>query len=160
MKPAIRKLGTAIAWRFALPFAWLWLRLHQRRILHHGRELTDKERRFAEKLGIKDCDKVRLWSVDQVPSPGGFLLSGLGRLAGVSTHSAKGMALDHGIYLESAQDSRPSLVAHELVHVAQFERLGGTWLFLRDYLRQCLEDGYWNAPLEIEARERAEEIVG
>ena len=70
------------------------------------------------------------------------------------------MALGHGIYLEAAQGDRPSLVAHELVHVLQYERLGGTWPFLRDYLHQCLAEGYWNAPMEIEARQRAAELAG
>jgi hypothetical protein len=155
MKSFFRKLGIAIAWRAALPFACLWFKLHQRRILSHGRAPTANERCLAEALGIEHADRIRFWSVERVPSPGGVLLSGLGRIAGLSTHGAKGMALGHGIYLETAQASRPSLVAHELVHVLQYEKLGGTWPFLRDYLRQCLTEGYWSAPMEIEAREKA-----
>lgn len=42
-----------------------------------------------------------------------------------------------------------ALLAHELVHVGQY-RSGATWLtFLLSYVRH----GYWNSPLEIEARE-------
>jgi len=161
MKRPVRQFGIALAWRFALPLAWLWIRLHQQRILRHGRPLSDDERRLAEALGISEycIDCLRIWSVARVPSPGGALLSGIGRLAGISTHSAKGMALNLGIYLETAQANRRSLVAHELVHVAQYQRLGGTWPFLRDYLWQCLREGYWNAPLEIEARQRAAELT-
>lgn len=160
MKSSFRKLGIAIAWRVALPLACLWVTMHQRRILRHGRPLTDDERCLADELGIGHGERIRLWSVDRVPSPGGVLLSRLGRIAGVSTHGARGMALGHGIYLETAQASRRSLVAHELVHVLQYEKLGGTWPFLRDYMRQCLTEGYWSAPMEIEARQRAEEITG
>ena len=160
MKSFFRKFGIAIAWRAALPLAWLWVKLHQRRILKSGRPLSDDEICLAEELGIEHRTTIRIWSIDRVPSPGGVLLSGLGRFAGISTHGAKGMALGHGIYLETAQASRRSLVAHELVHVLQFERLGGTWPFLQNYLHECLTEGYWSAPMEIEARERAAQIAG
>ncbi len=161
MKRPFRKIGIALAWRFALPPAWLWVRLHQQRIRRHGRPLSDDERRLAVALGISEyrIERIRIWSVNRVPGPGDLLLRTVGRIAGISTHSAKGMALNLGIYLEAAQANRRSLVAHELVHVAQYERLGGTWPFLRDYLWQCLREGYWNAPLEIEARQRAAEVV-
>ena len=89
---------------------------------------------------------------------GGSAGLGIETIRVLSMHGAKGMALGHSIYLETAQASRRSLIAHELAHVAQYERLGGRWVFLRDYLRQCLSDGYWNAPLEIEARKKAEEL--
>ena len=89
MKSLFRKLGIAITWRAALPLAWLWVKLHQRRILNHGRPLTDDEICLAEELGIEHGTSIRIWSIDQVPSPGGVLLSGLGRFAGISTHGAK-----------------------------------------------------------------------
>jgi hypothetical protein len=158
MPKLLRKLGIGLAWRFALPAAWLWVWRHQRKILRHGRALNDGERAIAKQLGIECCEKVRIWSVERVPSPGGVLLQGLSRLAGTNTHGAKGMALDHGIYLEAAQAERRSLLAHELAHVAQYERLGGKWAFLRRYLNECLRDGYWSAPMEIEARQCAAEI--
>lgn len=158
MKKILRTLGIGLAWRLSLPVAWIWVWRHQRLIFKHGRSLGDDELKLAKQLGIERGEEIRIWSVDQVPSPGGVLLRGLGRLSGTTTHGAKGMAINHGIYLESAQAQRRSLLAHELAHVAQFERLGGSWAFLRDYLSQCLSDGYWSAPLEVEARERAAEV--
>lgn len=160
MRSTLKKLGTAAVWRCALPIAWWWVSRHRRRILEHGRPLSADEHQIAKSLGIEHADKIRVWSVTQVPSPGGALLRGVGRVAGVSTHGAKGMALGHGIYLESAQASRRSLIAHELVHVLQYERLGGTWPFVREYLRQCLRQGYWSAELEIEARHKAADFEG
>lgn len=65
------------------------------------------------------------------------------------------MAVNYGIYLEASQATNPSLLVHELTHVAQFERLGGVEEFLREYLTQCVRDGYWNSDLEQEAREAA-----
>jgi hypothetical protein len=50
------------------------------------------------------------------------------------------------------------LIAHELVHAAQYERLGGILPFLRQYLVECLTIGYANAPMELEAAEMAARV--
>jgi hypothetical protein len=65
------------------------------------------------------------------------------------------MAVNYGVYLEASQATNPSLLVHELTHVAQFERLGGIENFLREYLTQCVRDGYWESEMELEAREAA-----
>ena len=44
-----------------------------------------------------------------------------------------------------------ALIAHELVHVMQYERFGGILPFLRQYLSECLTIGYPEALLEQEA---------
>jgi hypothetical protein len=40
---------------------------------------------------------------------------------------------------------------HEDVHIEQIDRMGGT-TFALVYIWQLIRYGYWNAPLEIEAR--------
>lgn len=45
----------------------------------------------------------------------------------------------------------PSLVGHELKHVEQYKRMG-FFTFLVVYLYYSLKYGYYNNPLEIEAR--------
>jgi hypothetical protein len=47
---------------------------------------------------------------------------------------------------------------HELVHTAQYERLGGIVAFLRKYLSECATSGYRAAPLEEEAIAVAQRI--
>jgi hypothetical protein len=47
------------------------------------------------------------------------------------------------------------LVAHELAHTMQYERLGSVRAFLRQYLVECLTTGYAGAALELEAIEAA-----
>lgn len=47
--------------------------------------------------------------------------------------------------------ARPSWVIHELKHVEQYERMG-TFRFLLKYFLEHLRRGYWNNPLEAEAR--------
>lgn len=65
------------------------------------------------------------------------------------------MVVGHTIHLHNAsvQDffARPSWVLHELQHVAQYERLGFLgflWRYYCEYRRY----GYYNCPLEAEAR--------
>lgn len=43
------------------------------------------------------------------------------------------------------------LVCHELTHVLQYQRYG-YWGFLRRYLWETIKHGYYNNPLEKEAR--------
>jgi hypothetical protein len=45
----------------------------------------------------------------------------------------------------------PKLVAHELMHVAQYERLGSIPAFLQQYLSEVNQYGYPAAPMEQEA---------
>jgi len=61
----------------------------------------------------------------------------------------------YGIYLDEQYADRKSLLAHELVHTHQFERLGSHYAFLRLYLRQCMLLGYSHSPLESEANEKS-----
>ena len=50
------------------------------------------------------------------------------------------------------------LLAHELAHVAQYERLGGFREFLKQYLEECINPGYPLGDLELEA-EQAESLA-
>jgi hypothetical protein len=63
----------------------------------------------------------------------------------------RGLTFRYGILVrrDAAQDRH--LLIHELVHTAQYERLGGIKAFLEKYLLECLTIGYQNAPLEQEA---------
>ena len=62
-----------------------------------------------------------------------------------------GMALGKGIYI---LEGHSRVLRHELVHVAQYQQLGGIGPFMRRYLVECLTHGYADAPLEVEAREK------
>jgi hypothetical protein len=55
------------------------------------------------------------------------------------------------IYMRPEYFYEPELRAHELVHIDQINRLGPV-TFSIVYLWQMAKYGYWNMPLEIEAR--------
>jgi len=139
-----------------LPLAACWFAYIERRWMEEGRPLNADERAIAQQAGVREIDRVRVKTVAIVPEPdhprlrramieGGFLL-----------HTAQGLALDHAIALREdalGEDGQTdtSLLAHELKHVEQYERLGREE-FLRRYIVECLSFGYHNSPLEREAR--------
>jgi len=67
------------------------------------------------------------------------------------TAAPRGLTLEYGIFVRADHWRDRALIAHELVHTAQFQRLGGILPFLQTYIFQCATVGYPNAPLELEA---------
>ncbi|HRQ88275.1 MAG TPA: hypothetical protein PLA50_05720 [Bacteroidia bacterium] len=138
-----------------LPLGTRWVRKQEAAILREGRPLRDWERLWAQNVGVRRPEEVRILPVPRVPTPGVGFLQMLNRLFGLLFEGPTGMAVNYGIYLEASQATNPSLLVHELTHVAQFERLGGVRPFLKEYLTQCVRDGYWESDFEQEAREAA-----
>lgn len=59
-----------------------------------------------------------------------------------------------GIYILAEHLGSQRLIRHEQAHWEQYQRLGW-WRFVWAYLTGLIRHGYWNHPMEIEAR-RAE----
>jgi len=137
--------------KFLVPYGTRWASRQEAMILEQGRPLSEWETMWAADVGVSQPEVVRILPVPKVPTPGSWAT----RLMRSFSEGPTGMAVRYGIYLEASQATNPSLLVHELVHVAQFERLGGIEGFLREYLTQCLRDGYWEADLEQEARQAA-----
>lgn len=151
----IQRLKIDLAIKTLLPYFSQWVEKQERLILSDGRPLSEWETMWATEVGVKRPDIVRILPVPQVPTPGSSFTGLLGNLFGVLSEGPNGMAVGYGIYLEATRATNPSLLVHELTHVAQFERLGGIEPYLREYLTQCIRDGYWEAELEYEARNAA-----
>jgi hypothetical protein len=62
-----------------------------------------------------------------------------------------GLTLFRGMFLRMGYEQDRVLMAHELRHVAQYERHGGIGAYLTVYLRELLQHGYDRAPFEIDA---------
>jgi hypothetical protein len=67
-----------------------------------------------------------------------------------------GIALGRGIYIRKACADSVLLIAHELVHIRQYQQVGSIWSFMREYVFQCLSSSYYTAPWEVEARRDSE----
>ena len=143
-----------------VPIATRWVRQQETLILKNGVPLNETQLEDARKVGVENPEKIRLAFVDDIPVPHGRILGPLGRFTGlVSPHTA-GITLGFGIYIRAKLRNDRNLIAHECVHVGQYERCGSIENFLRDYLRECLDPGYPWGPMEQEAIHRAAALVG
>ncbi len=138
-----------------IPLACRWAETQERLILENGRSLTSIELDLARSMGIMRAERIRVLTVDAVPSPEQPLLRLAAQQVGLFSSATAGMTLRYGIFIQKngANDSR--LVAHELGHVRQYERMGGFRAFMERYLFECMMMGYPNTPMEQEADEIA-----
>jgi hypothetical protein len=142
-----------------LPDAVAWTQAQEAMMLEKGVPLDEWEQDAARRLGIAQADRVRLLSVRQIPLPADAVLCAAAQRVGLVSEQSLGMSLGYGIFVREDFWRQRSIIAHELAHTAQSERLGGLDPFVRQYLTECFLHGYAAAPLELEAVRRSEEIL-
>lgn len=134
-----------------LPLAVAWAAEQESLILAEGIPLGDAQLGDARTLGVAEPDRVRLLHVPAIPAPDDSVLAAAAEAAGLVFPTASGLTLGYGIYLRADRADDRRLLAHELVHTCQCERMGGIEPFLRQYLLECLTVGYAESPMEREA---------
>lgn len=144
-------LYRGLAWMAAW-FAAPWALYHQRIIRTKGRALSDEEREIASQLGIRLIDGTFVMVVDRVPNPLRWSFGLMEKCSSACVSEVDGITLGHGIYVARRASESIELMAHELVHVGQYERSGSVWSFMVEYIHQCLMWGYCDAAWEVEAR--------
>ena len=127
-------------------------------MLRTGVPLLEQELADARAIGVAEPERVRLVQLDRVPFPTDPMLKAAATAIQFLTPKTCGLTLRYGIFVRSDCWRDRRLIAHELVHVMQYERLGGFLPFLRQYLFQCLTIGYPEAPLEQEAIQLSEKL--
>jgi hypothetical protein len=142
-----------------IPLAAAWVEQQEARILREGAPLTTPQTADARAAGVVHPRRVRLLCVDTVPRPQHPELALAAERASMLTPDTTGLTMRYGIFITADMWGDRELVAHELVHVHQYERFGSIAEFLRRYLSQCLTVGYLSAPLEREAIDRSRELV-
>ena len=148
----ILPLGLALTLASGIaPATARWAADQERHSLAEGQPLNHEALAFALELEITEPESIRVLEVKSVPLPAPRPLVKLATRWGIPVFEPAGMALGRGIYL---LDGHSRILRHELVHVAQYERLGGIEPFMRQYLTECLVHGYLDSPLEVEAREK------
>ncbi len=85
------------------------------------------------------------------------MLKGFGHLKRI--RGASGAAKSYGIILTHYGEKRRTVIAHELMQVSQYERLGGIAALVRSHLPDFIANGYRRSILEDEAYSREDEIV-
>ncbi|MGZ4972775.1 MAG: hypothetical protein ACXWKG_01550 [Limisphaerales bacterium] len=139
-----------------IPLACRWAETQERLILENGRPLTSVELELARSMGIMRAERIRVLTVDAVPSPEQPLLRLAAQQVGLFASETAGMTLRYGIFIHKNGASDSRLLAHELGHVRQYERMGGFRAFMERYLFECMMMGYPNTPMEQEADEIAD----
>ena len=142
-----------------LPLAVQWAAEQQERILGEGVPLSVREMADALKAGVKDPERIRLLEVEIIPSPSHPVLVAAYQQINVAPAAPRGLTLHYGIFVRSDYWRDRALILHELVHTAQYERLGGIVPFLRQYFLECATVGYNKSALEKEASTTGSRIL-
>ncbi len=120
-------------------------------VIRHGRALNETQLALARRIGVAQPEQVRYQVVEILPRPSAEL-DMLARHGHVLTSATESVMLGYGICVRRDVENVEYWLAHELVHVMQFERIGSLREFIRQYVANCLEYGHEESPLEIEAR--------
>jgi hypothetical protein len=124
----------------------------EREVLRRGRPLTADETRLAQAVGVAHPERVRVWVTDEFTRPRDREFILLARRLGIDVdEEEKGRAAGYGIQLKPRFQRSRRLLAHELTHVAQYERMGNAGL-VRQYFLELLVVGYERSPIEAAAR--------
>ena len=134
-----------------LPLAYAYAEKHEALLLQNGIPLTADELDDARRAGVKKPEKIRRQCVLGIPEPENGEVLFAARRSGLFQLESSGLAVGHGIYLRQDVWNSRQILVHELVHVGQYERLGGIRPFLDIYLRECIAPGYPFGALEQEA---------
>lgn len=135
-----------------LPRAIEWVKTHSESILAAGSALDDRGLRLAKAVGVSHPERIRISIVESLPLPDDPELRGVALETGILGPGMIGVTFGYGIYLRAGHVSA-RLVSHECRHVYQYEAAGSIDAFLPVYLQQIATVGYFNAPLEVDARQ-------
>lgn len=124
----------------------------QHRLRWQGQPLTPSQCQLAKAMGVQHPRRIRLvWS--QTPRlPYRLPLRKLLHRHGLQQDNLWGYTLGYGVTLHPDAQGDPALLAHELIHVAQYERHGMRG-FTQSYLLGLLLLGYHHHPMEREAEQ-------
>jgi hypothetical protein len=142
-----------------VPLVTEWATEQQDRILRDGVPLSIRELADALRVGVKDPERVRLLQVETIPSPSNPKLLAAYQRANFVPSAPRGLTFQYGVFVRSDYWRNRGLIVHELVHTAQYERLGGIEPFLRQYLFECATVGYHKSSLENEAVSMAARVL-
>jgi sugar (pentulose or hexulose) kinase len=133
-----------------LPKAIAWAEDQARRVATSGRALTEVEREVARAVGVAEPERIRVALVDVLPMPEDPDLVAAAVQTGLVGPGMVGLTLGHSIFIGRGHEN-VRLLSHEFRHVHQYEDAGSIAAFLPGYLRQIVEFGYANTPLEADA---------
>lgn len=133
-----------------LPEAFAWYEATETKLLTQGRALSKIETRTAIALGVAHPERVRVVVLRNVPMPANPILLKMAKRFGFGSRLEIGRTMGYAILVKPQGAKDPTVVGHELVHVAQQDRLGRKQ-FVRQILTELATVGYGKSTLELEA---------
>lgn len=127
-----------------------WYRAAEQAGLSRGRPLAADETALARTVGVAEPGRVRIVYGFDYPAPDEHLSSESSTFVGVSRKPPLASTFGRAIYVDRTFIHNRQLLAHELTHVAQFERLGMEG-FVHAYLLEMILFGHVSSPMEREA---------
>ena len=140
-----------------LPLVLEWYTRIERQWLPRGRALNAVEQQRARELGVQAPQQVRVLVLQTFPLPENETVRQEAIKQGFGSPAEAGRTHGYLIMLKPEHQDDSVILSHELVHVAQHDRLGRE-AFLRQYLTELLTVGYAHSPLEREAYARQQRI--
>jgi hypothetical protein len=137
----------------------LWARKQEARIMRDGRPIPSFWVDYAKQAGVQHPTKIHILEVERIELPPFTLIRYLAKQMKLPVNEIQGITFGHGVKMLEKRKKDVELFIHECVHVAQYEQLGFE-KFLKTYILECIEFGYYKAPLEIEANLITERICG
>ena len=141
-----------------LPLVVEWAEARELVILEHGVALSPQYMEDAKSVGVKYPERVRIYEVPQIPIPKHPILRAAAEATQLISPATIGISLGYGIFIHNNFSNDRYTIVHELAHTMQCEKLGGLYPFLNNYLWECIEIGYPQAPMEQEAIRLADKI--
>src|SRR5882757_5030702 len=107
--------GASIVSQFEklLPLARDWVAEQERRILREGVPLSRVEIYDAQQVGVQEPGRVRLLSVDIIPSPDHPVLKAACAATNLVPAEPRGLTLFYGIFVRSDHWRDRTLILHE-----------------------------------------------
>lgn len=108
-----------------LPIACAWAEEQESIIRRYGVPLSPAQTADAIKIGVAHPEKVRLMKTTRIPAPDRSDVCTATDANRLIYPFARGLTFRYGIFIRADCWGDRQLVFHELVHTAQYERLGG-----------------------------------
>ena len=138
--------------------AQLWVKQQEEKFSHSGRQLSIQEFFMAKAMGVQYPEQVRVVVIADFPIPTQQPLLNEYKNIGFTSPEVGGQAFGYTILIKPRYAGKDWLLLHELVHVAQFERIG-IKRFVARYLTELKTLGYRDSLIEIEAREKSQSYI-
>ncbi len=141
-----------------IPKGILWAQQKEQEILQVGNQLSESQLQDAKLVPLIHPENVRLLRVSTIPLPDDPELRFAAQAVRLITPNTPGFSCRYGIFIKDDHWHNREIIVHELIHTAQYERLGGHQQFLTQFLTEIIQHGLSTAPLEQEAINRTQLI--